>query len=439
MPAIVRSVWYNLPEVILLLVFERGTRDTLHDDGLPFALLVSHVCRSWRVIAARSPSVWCAIPVHPRRLGLLEFFLARGGRELPLDLCFHIKSQRAVAQEILTLGLSQPDRVREIHLCARHGFAVFLYISHLRHMSLPRLRHFEIDLAKTANKGSVGPLPSILNDDPPATLFSVALQGVSFHFQSMMLKGLTSLTLADLPRGLSAPSYVAFRDLLLASPDLEYLKLGQVFPVLTQIIDYGKIELPSLHTLELVVERDDICVSDLFTILCAPNIRTLSFESASPRVWDGFDASLRVLRAASGGLRALRLSVLTSRLRRRGGVPSRFFRAFPALRALTLTAHSDHVVQHYLQPWIAATAARGAIWPQLALLTVRAPFGDLACGAGWSGVDDALELLAGLRTSLSLPFDVLQEYVAPEAVEQHSPSHSGLTHGAASVPRRSTL
>ena len=438
MPVTVRSVWYNMPELVLLLIFEQGARNTLHDDGLPFALRVSHVCRSWRIIAAQSPSVWCSIPVHPRRPGLLEFFLERGRSELSLDLCFHIKSSRTIAEETLVLGLSQPERVREVHLCAQHSFAVFLYISHLRRISLPRLAHFEINLAKTAYKGSLGPLPPILNDGPPATLSSVALQGVSFPFQSIMLKELTSLTLADLPRGLASPSYVSFRDLLLASPRLEYLKLDRVFPVLMREIDYGAIELSTLHTLELVMEHDDTYIPDFFTILCVPNIRTLSFQSAWPVTCEGFEEALRIIRATFESLHTLRLALLTTHMPRDDGVQPILFDAFPELRCFTLTAHSDRVVEHYLQPWIAATTEGSNIWPKLELLTVRAPFGDLESDEGGSLVDEALELLAGLRMSMSLPFEVWQEYVDPGAAESNHTGPPPSVQGAMSISGRST-
>ncbi|EKM61447.1 uncharacterized protein PHACADRAFT_190611 [Phanerochaete carnosa HHB-10118-sp] len=415
MPSAVRSVWYNMPELVLILIFERGAHDMLQDDGLPFALLVSHVCRGWRITAARSPSVWSAIPVHSSRPGLLEYFLARCGAVLPLSLCFHVKSKRTIASEVLALGLSQPERVREVHLRAHHGFAVFLYISQLRQMSLPRLVHFEINLAKSTNKCSLGPLPAILNDNPPATLSSVVLEGVSFRFQSPMLKGLTRLTLADLPREFAAPSYVTFRNLLLASPMLEYLKLDHVFPVLTQVLDYGQIVLPTLHTLDLVMEHDAPYVSDFFLILSAPHIHTLLFATSSPTTCEGFEDALRILRASFENLHTLRLSSLFTRVLCNSGVQPILFDAFPELRCFVLTAHSDRIVMHYLEPWIASTMEGCEVWPKLELLTVRSPFGDLESEGAATCVDDALELLADLRCSAALPFDVWQEFIVPRS------------------------
>ncbi|GJE86240.1 hypothetical protein PsYK624_023200 [Phanerochaete sordida] len=412
-----RSVWYNLPELVFLVIFEQATRDTIKEDGLPFALLVSHVCKGWRTIVALSPSVWCAIPIHPARPGLLEYFMERVGVALPLDICFHIKDRRTDVRPVLALGMSQPERIRELYLCGQDGTAVFLFISQIRYMNLPSLAHFEISLPKSTNPRNLGPLPDILNYRPPATLSSVALEGVSFHFQSAMLKGLTRLTLSCLPRTFAAPSYVAFRDLLLSSPALEYLKLDHVFPLLTQEIDYGEITLPSLHALALVMSHDRSYVSDFFAILSAPNIRTFSFETSWPVTAAGFDDALRILRASFERLHTLRLALLTPYLLDDRGVTPSLFAAFPELRALTLTAHSDRVVLHYLEPWIVATIEGSVIWPELELLTVRSPFGDLEAEGAESCVDESLELLADLREAASLPFDVWQEHVVPQPLK----------------------
>ena len=53
-------------------------------------------------------------------------------------------------------------------------------------------------------------------------------------------------------------------------------------------------------------------------------------------------------------------------------------------------------------------------------------------------VDEALELLAGLRISMSLPFEVWQEYVDPGAVQSAPTGPLTSVHGATSTSGRST-
>lgn len=57
----------KLPNEMLAAVFEAGARITLQDGGLPFILVVSHVCRHWRTTAYSFSDAWCYIPVHLER------------------------------------------------------------------------------------------------------------------------------------------------------------------------------------------------------------------------------------------------------------------------------------------------------------------------------------------------------------------------------------
>ena len=427
-PVIARrsGIWARAPDILLLQLFEHGVRAALHDDGLPFALRVSHVCRYWRAVAAASPSVWTAVPVHPPRAGLAELFFARAGGHLPLDVCLHLRSERK-ADAALAFVLAQNERIRAVCLHAQGNPAVFLFISRLRRMTLPRLAHFEIYLHLNPKGGPLGHLPPILDPEPPPTLTSVALRGVCFELHSAMLKGLTSLTLADLPRRMAAPSYTTFRDLLTASPNLSHLRLAGVFPVLAHEIDYGEIVLARLQTLELAMERDASYVCDFFLVLCAPDIHTLAFESPWAATWQGFEDALPILDASFALVRTLRLRATGDVAASGAGARPELFRCFPRLAYLTLTAARDALVLHYLRPWLAVMQGQCGgefadgdapcavpVWPHLELLTVRAPFdsGDADEDDDEEGIDDALEFLGSLRLSMDLPFEVWQECVS---------------------------
>ena len=414
------GIWATAPEVLLVLLFEHGTRAALQDDGLPFPIRVSHVCRYWRFVATSTPAVWTGVPVHPLRSGLAQFFFERLGDYLPVDLSIHIRSERN-ADATIAFVLQQHERVRDVYLRAHGNPAVFIFISRIRSISLPRLRHFEINLTKNPKGGALGHLPAILDGEPSTTLDSVALRGACFDYHSPMLKGLTRLTLGDLPRRMAAPSYATFRDLLTASPRLTYLKLDDVFPVLTEAIDYGAIELPHLQVLELVMERDSTYVLDFFTVLSLPQIDTLSFESPWQITWEGFEMSFPLLQATFPSVRTLRLSATGQPGFHNAGVRPELFGIFPRLEYLTLAAYDDKIIHYYLQPWIAVMQGHleddplkqgpSPVWPGLQLLTVRVPFDSRDEEDEEDSIDELLEFLGSLRMSMDLPFDVWQECV----------------------------
>lgn len=418
------GIWATPPELVLLLLFEYGVHLTLQDDGLPFAVLVSHVCTYWRAVAARSPSLWASIPVHPQRHGLTELFLARSANQVALALCFHLRSTRG-AEDALALCLRPPhgDRVRTLCLCAHTNPAVFLFISRLRRMRLPRLVRFEVRRAPSGG-GALGQLPPVLEDAPPATLAAVALRGACFAFHSPMLRNLTSLVLERLPPRMAEPSYATFRALLSGNRHLEHLKLDGVFPVLVNEIDYGDIELAALRTLDITIDHMASYVLDFFTILNVPAIHTLVFRSSEKTTWEGLETAFPIMEATFATLQKLLLYIEMDQPPHNGGVRPEMFSTFPELRELRLSAHDDAVILYYLQPWIEMSQQNGDsdddderfgtkfVWPKLEMLTIRAPFDtDDYSDDHWS-IDDALELLGSLRMSMEQPFDVWQECIS---------------------------
>lgn len=53
----------KLPSELLGMVFESGTGLTVLEPGLPFIVVVSHVCRRWRDVAHSTPDAWCSVPM----------------------------------------------------------------------------------------------------------------------------------------------------------------------------------------------------------------------------------------------------------------------------------------------------------------------------------------------------------------------------------------
>ncbi|PSS29674.1 hypothetical protein PHLCEN_2v2822 [Hermanssonia centrifuga] len=414
----------RMPNELLVCIFEHGGRITLQDLGLPFAVLVSHVSRHWRALSHNTPAVWSSIPVRPAHLDLASIFLDRSNG-YPLSLCLHVEKVWKV-QDALALVLSSAQRWLNLYIRAGTGASVYLVITHLKRINVPRLEHFELTV-RNAKPGTLGWLPPIFDpseDDrrhhPSPKLRSVCLQGISFRFRSGLLSGLTSLTLAYLPRDMAAPMYSEFRELLRMSPNLVHLKLADVFPQVAPGVHYSEIEMRCLSTLDIVMHQSEEYVQTFFGIIAAPSLRTLKFESKWSIAWEGFESAIvSVLAVKFGQLRALHLTVSDTIHLGEYGVNVAFYDAFPELRQFSLNVLDDQLAQYFLKPWAVAMSggeeddfpevAYPLVWPKLELLTVRAPYDEQE--EDEDSIDDTLELIGSLRLSLGLPFDVFQACV----------------------------
>lgn len=407
--------FHKLPTEIFVRIFECGGRATLHNDGLPFAVLVSHVCRYWRRIATGTPSVWCHVPVHPLRVGLTEYFLENSAT-MPLEIYLHF-TKILNAKEAMLLLLEHRHRWASISLRAGNGTGVFLVVSTLRAAEdwMRQLRHFEISVI--GKPGTVGRLPELFRDTPPRSLQSVRMHGVSFNLRSAIftLTNLTHLDLSFLPRDMGTPTFTSFRDLFGTSSKLKYLKLAGVFPKLIDSVQYGEIDLPALEILELIMKQDEDYVPLFFSIICAPALKTLRFESKWNTTWDGFEQAIPIISAKFAGLQTLELFVATPVAFGKDICPD-FFACFPELRVLALGAFHDYLLLSYiLQPWIAVLGGDqddGAplwdeVWPRLELLAIRTTFDTNGDDEDEEqSLEDAIDLIGSLRMSLNQPFDV---------------------------------
>ncbi|KAI0348116.1 hypothetical protein BDW22DRAFT_1350266 [Trametopsis cervina] len=418
---------HDLPAEILVLIFEEGGRLTLQDDHLPFAVLATHVCRLWRRVALNTSSVWCSIPVHPLRPGLTEHFLSRSGR-LPLDVCLHFKKVLKTESALATI-FEHRRRWVNFYLRAGNGGGMYLVIQRLRAAgdSLPLLRHLGISV--TAKPGTVGRVPEIFPDgDRPRGLESITMHGTSCDFRSPIFSGLTHLNLSFFPRSMGIPKYATFAELFRSAQHLTHLKLAGVFPNLTEGREYAEIELPALHTLELVMKQDEDYVPLFFSIICAPALQVLRFESRWVTTWSGFGYCVPIVSAKFAHLHTLSLVMATPGVSEDMVMKPEMFMCFPELRVLTLSAFHDYTLMHcFVKPWIAMYGAHehaflsiyeGTVFPKLDLLIVNAPFDteeEIQQG-GEDTLEEGIYVLGGLRLSCGLPMEVMLRPIFEEYV-----------------------
>lgn len=420
-----RLFWSNAPDLILIRIFELSAQAALQDRGLPFAILASHVCKHWRTVITSSRYVWCTIPVHPLRPGLTQFFLSLAGTDGPLHVCLHMNGD---VYNDLRFILMHAERVKELHLRAYHGlsFGVQNLVLKLgQTIQLPALKHLE--LVSTSPDDDLSATPILLYKKPLLQLNSVVINRASFHWNPpRLLTGLTHLTWAIPIKYIVPLSYASLRDVALACPALEYLKLDGVFPILTQGVSYPKMNWPALRTLEFTMDRnpttekaaacDPAYLSDFFSLFSVPAVRTFTFESDWQVAWEGLWSALPVLKSAFSSILTLRLSLMITTNGSTPDVYPGLFSAFPDLRYLTITAPDDRTFQACLHPWIAHLVDdTGTGWPKLELLTLRTT-AVTHCGSGAAdegSTRDAVDLIESLRATAGMPFDLYRHCVNP--------------------------
>jgi hypothetical protein len=148
---------------------------------------------------------------------------------------------------------------------------------------------------------------------------------------------------------MSQPSYTTFWGHLTVSPDLEYLKLDNVYPKLAHEIDYGEINMPSLKTVDIVMNDTRVHVTTIFVIFSASTIRTLSFKSNSLTILESFKHTLLILEVTLANIHSLRLSMTMKSTSPKLGVVSEFFGEFLDLDILSLVVPSDANTMYFLR------------------------------------------------------------------------------------------
>lgn len=417
----------DMPTEILILIFDYGGHLCLHERGLPFVVKASHISRQWRSVALGTPSVWSGIPVHPLRPSLTEHYLKRSVNS-PIDVYLHFHTQLK-AREALTRLLEHRHRWRNLYLDAGNGGVVFIVISSLKDAggTLPLLQHFELNF--TGKSTTIGELPEIFADSsPPPKLCSLTMRGASFNLKSPAFRNATHLDLSFLPRGMGNTSYTNFSLLMGSLKKLTHLKLAGVFPKFIDGVEYGDIDLPNLHTLELVMHKEEDYVPLFFGVICAPILHTLRFESRWDTTWDGFLGCIDVVSAKFVHVQNLALILSSPIMPDNITLYPELFLGFLELRTLSVTTLHDALMMRFLLwPWMFIYQAADAyplddydmmefydfedtvVWPKLELLVVRTTFDatiDGDEGETKLEVDEALDFLGALRASLGLSLDI---------------------------------
>ncbi|KAJ3488902.1 hypothetical protein NLI96_g2524 [Meripilus lineatus] len=407
----------KLPDKAIVSIFSFASQITIQDATrpVPFLIRAGQVSQRWRTIVHETPSLWRYIPiVDPSRLKYPKFFIEKSG---DCDLEVFVLAKNAGTGAALKTVLGCTNRLSSLSIRITTASLLFVVVNLLRDAKAPRLKQLEVMIDAPTTR--LGHLPSIFTAHPPP-LRSLRLEGSSFEYGNSLFNNLSFLTLVNLPRDMSQPSHSTLREIFHIAPKLRRLALVGVVPKLPPGVEYDKIKAPSLSYLHITVT--ETCkvnhVQELFTVLTAPALRTLSYTSDGLASFGAFESSVPIISSRYPELQGLHLTVVSNKVPSTAPANMELFRSFPELKYLVLNVVDDGFAEYFLRAWISASQQNdeGTIkpWPKFKLLTLRAPYNDRDDEE--EQVDDLLETLGTARSSLGLDFDVFEESITEDQI-----------------------
>ncbi|KAL4069180.1 hypothetical protein J3A83DRAFT_4373475 [Scleroderma citrinum] len=266
---------YRLPGDILFYIFYMGTH--LDEYGGNFPVVVSHVCRFWRLTALRSPLLWTNIrisstsinslirydgPVAPRASTFiarsaqcsldvkLDLTKRRPAGDIPEDTLFmYFQLLCTTAVDLLVIA---HDRIKSLEIATDFREVSFWISCKVVPLGMPRLESWKIhrgDSARTVNspwsgsyyrgppefdasgdRGGSFERPTDTIGDRLPRLKNLQMSQTVANWSTWFIGGLRTLTINHLAVG-NRPSISTLRDILASSYSLESLELHGSLPV----------------------------------------------------------------------------------------------------------------------------------------------------------------------------------------------------------------
>ncbi|KAF9223288.1 hypothetical protein BS17DRAFT_132503 [Gyrodon lividus] len=292
----------QLPNEMLLAIFDFGLGPPAHCSSLPFELAVSSVCRAWRAVVLSSPELWTHVYITARTpINHMAVYSMRSAK-LPLSVDFcHWPTPKRGREHLSTEVFLDPIlvKVREFtHRLLRFSIwdvsdtAVLSILAGLVGVHAPLLRHVSahgnpsVYSAYYAGRHHWFPFPFLTRNAPSMSHLEVTHLPIETFRSSMRLSAssLVSLTItasedfSALPSSL--PAYlIGFEDLILllrSTSNLTYLAL---YGPVIEFDDDAFIESPSsrvrlaaLRTLIIHCRECYLYHADLLSAITAPDL-----------------------------------------------------------------------------------------------------------------------------------------------------------------------
>ncbi|KAI0058980.1 hypothetical protein BV25DRAFT_1178625 [Artomyces pyxidatus] len=233
----------NLHNTMQALQYADGPVSRLSIDMLQY---IFEVCRTWRVLAHRTPTLWTIITMSDKKLHEPQFLFDRvyflRSQQCSLTVYLDLRSITSVPyiEELYQRLLPQLWRIRSFTVRAKDDHPILAALYALLTQPMPRLERFEIERPRNSAWGHPGhtPLSEPLWPALPTpivpisvTLKSLTVCGVHLDWTRWSFAGLQELVISDLPNPIR-PSIEALSTLLQTCADtLQHLELQAAAPV----------------------------------------------------------------------------------------------------------------------------------------------------------------------------------------------------------------
>jgi hypothetical protein len=377
------SAIYSLPNETLAAIFDCGQYivpdrgyGNEHQAAL-YPVLMSHVSRRWRIVAAQTPCLWSSIAALELSPELLELYLKRSGSHL-LDISMNFNNSVDLGWW-MPIGLSilndHVARWYSLSITSTSGNHLSLYhtIDSFRALCAPRLYSIHIDVQVQEDPEWI-PSPFDIFTGGAAALTSVRVDGLALDYCCPPLQTVVRLELPESRR----PG---------ESSEVEDDTLGRRLSTITSLQHLAinpnnftfhepaaSIELPTLLSLEFVLPDGQLCsfvnLAGFCVATSTPSITTLILNGFVAYEVERLVGILDAHQPKYSGLRSLQLckSEVTE------SIP--FPSILPNIRELVMTGSPCNVLLQDLCLTAAQTdpAASSAIivpWPDLDSITIN--------------------------------------------------------------------
>lgn len=366
----------RLPDEVLSLIFEAGPRDDPTDglsedsaDGrpLPFAVLVTHISRTWRDVAIRNPFLWTKIIIlYSRSHSLNHLYL---DRSKPCSLYIDFTCDMESADDF-------DPFILQLHRCSHlaiscHSYQSALHIfQRIEKEASPRLLSLKINVEEVIDGDPEDFLPvehKLLGGGAPS-LSSMELRGTNLWSCKPPLGSLTNLKLDSSSLDVVMTFHQFWEVFSAIATKLTHLELEGVLFRAESGDQLLPIVFPSLLSLYMDCHLSGIdhenYISNLWDCIHVPALQSLSLHYLTGREFDAVMSSLRHQTGAKAGLTSLSL-VFTDIDDYAGD----FALACPYVSELNLVGTKNKPILKFILN-NASNVDTGLLWPNLRILSV---------------------------------------------------------------------
>jgi hypothetical protein len=286
----------SIPNEILATIFkEVCASDGYSGDGtdaprsdLPSMVLVSHINRRFRHVAIDTPSLWARVHIHLSStvdIHLMDAYFERSKSNVLRIWIIGVTHQLDSVHKVVGRLLPHTGRWKTLSVLSDTETIMRQIVLSLQYLCVPQLESIHIQL-KVLPLGTTGTQVRIFQGGAPA-LKSVVLRNINLLGCFPPLSAVETLHNSTTRPHQMALSHSQFRDILIGAQSLTNLQLSTAAFDPDIGTDLEAIDLPSLRTLVLIVDRypfqmEGNSLIRVFKTLRIPSLQTLKLHAVAP-------------------------------------------------------------------------------------------------------------------------------------------------------------